>query len=85
MHDKPHWSNFQFDLTQAIFHLPDVVQKTAHTVWKDKMAKKKAKAKGEGYGDEADEIQGKEQLPSMVDWPGAGDPLPLGEEENDEE
>ena len=46
-------------------------------VWRDKMAKKKERAKEEGNGEEADEAQEKEQSPSIVDWPGAEDPLLL--------
>ena len=85
MDDKLHWSNLQVDRTQANFYLPDFFQNAAHVARKGKMARKRGKAEGRGNGEEADEAQGEQQLPNIVDRPGTDEPLPLGKEKNDEE
>ena len=71
MNDRLHWSRFQFGRARAIFHLPDVFQNAARVARKDKMAN------GQGNGEKPDEAQGGQQSPSIVDWPGAEEPLLL--------
>ena len=51
---------------------------------KDKMAKKKGRAKGHRSGEAPDDAEGNGQLPGIVDWPGPDRP-PLDAEQNDEE
>ena len=54
VHKKLHWPNFQFDLAQAIIDSPDSFQNAPLKVWKDRMAKQKRKAKGQGICEEPD-------------------------------